>query len=238
MINKSKNLAKIIAIIFILNPLINLQAKNIKNFYFLSPTIINIEEFLPNPPLLDSREALEELSLVYKAGQNKSDNLIKLIKSEDKITIFAFADVISPSFNAKLCPKTAKLFKQISDEAGFFIKKSKKFWQRPRPYIIDNKITTIIKEAANEKKSYPSGHSTLGQLYAEILINLMPEKKLVLLKKGQEIGWNRVIAGLHYPSDIYAGRFLGHILAKEMLNNLQLQASLKEVAAELENILN
>jgi hypothetical protein len=36
---------------------------------------------------------------------------------------------------------------------------------------------------------------------------------------GQEIGWDRVVAGVHFPSDVYAGQVLGRALAQALLNN-------------------
>ena len=37
------------------------------------------------------------------------------------------------------------------------------------------------------------------------------------MERGREIGWDRVIAGLHHPSDIVAGRVLGQALAEAVL---------------------
>jgi acid phosphatase (class A) len=52
------------------------------------------------------------------------------------------------------------------------------------------------------------------------------------LKRGQEIGWDRVIAGVHFPSDVYAGRVLGQTLAQAMLKSPDFQRRLTQAKAE------
>ena len=55
------------------------------------------------------------------------------------------------------------------------------------------------------------------------------------LKRGQEIGWDRVIAGVHFPSDVYAGRVLGRALAQAMLKSSDFQGRLMQAKAEFES---
>ena len=51
-----------------------------------------------------------------------------------------------------------------------------------------------------------------------------------------DIGWNRVVAGVHYPSDILAGRVLGQAIVREMRRNPQFIHDLAEVKAELATV--
>ena len=81
--------------------------------------------------------------------------------------------------------------------------------------------------------NYPSGHSTRATLYAEVLAEVFPDQRQELLERGREIGWDRVIAGVHYPSDVSAGRVLGHELRRQMLANEALQERMNTVKAEL-----
>ena len=81
--------------------------------------------------------------------------------------------------------------------------------------------------------SYPSGHSTRGTVYAQVLAELFPEKREALVAKGRETGWLRVQGGVHYPTDIYAGRVLGQALARDFLASASFQADLAAVKAEL-----
>ena len=50
---------------------------------------------------------------------------------------------------------------------------------------------------------------------------------------GLNVGWHRVLAGVHFPSDIQAGRVLGMAIAARMINSPAFQADLAAVKAEL-----
>jgi acid phosphatase (class A) len=70
-------------------------------------------------------------------------------------------------------------------------------------------------------------------VFAALLAELIPEKREALLEKGREIGWLRVIGGVHFPSDVFAGRVLGQALAREFLRSEKFQADLAAAHAEL-----
>ena len=57
----------------------------------------------------------------------------------------------------------------------------------------------------------------------------MPNKADALLEGGRQIGWNRVIGGMHHPSDIAARRVLGQAIARSLLRNEEFKAQLPEV---------
>ena len=50
-----------------------------------------------------------------------------------------------------------------------------------------------------------------------VLAELRPERREALLAQGRQVGVNRVIGGVHYPSDIEAGQKLGARLAQAWL---------------------
>ena len=55
------------------------------------------------------------------------------------------------------------------------------------------------------------------------------------MERGREIGWDRVIGGVHHPSDITAGRVLGLAVARALLRNPDFQTDLEEVKEEYWN---
>jgi acid phosphatase (class A) len=46
----------------------------------------------------------------------------------------------------------------------------------------------------------------------------------------------KLFTGVHYPSDLEAGRILGEALAREMLKSPALQAALAECRAEIAGV--
>ena len=51
------------------------------------------------------------------------------------------------------------------------------------------------------------------------------------------MGWDREIAGVHFPTDIYAGRVLGQALAHALLANPEIKAQLETLKPELDEAL-
>ena len=82
--------------------------------------------------------------------------------------------------------------------------------------------------------SYPSGHSTRGTLFALLLAELFPDRREAILAKGRDSGWLRVQGGVHYPTDIYAGRVLGQALARKFLSSPAFQRDFAAAQAELQ----
>jgi acid phosphatase (class A) len=57
--------------------------------------------------------------------------------------------------------------------------------------------------------SYPSGHSSIGWAWALTLAEIAPERADALLARGFAYGQSRVICGVHWQSDVEAGRVVG-----------------------------
>lgn len=81
--------------------------------------------------------------------------------------------------------------------------------------------------------SYPSGHSTRGTVFAFVLAELFPAQREAILARGREAGWLRVQGGVHYPSDILAGRVLGLAIGHALMRSPAFQADLAAARAEL-----
>jgi acid phosphatase (class A) len=197
------------------------------HLHYLSPDAIHIANLLPDPPAPNSFEQQCELTEVKRIHTIRTAADIARAKSESDLTVFAFANVISSDFTAEHNPKTAELFATIESDAKYFEKEGKKYWNRPRPPINDPTMKP------DKEESYPSGHSTRAIAMAEILIQIFPDKKAAIESRAQQIGWDRVILGVHYPSDVQAGRTLGHAIAQALLANPKFRTDLTIVQHEL-----
>ena len=88
--------------------------------------------------------------------------------------------------------------------------------------------------APEKSFGYPSGHSTRGTVEALLLAELFPEHKEAILAIGRNIGWDRVLIGKHFPTDIYAGRVLGQAIVHELQSSPAFQHDFAEARAELQ----
>jgi acid phosphatase (class A) len=80
--------------------------------------------------------------------------------------------------------------------------------------------------------SHPSGHATGGMTYALVLAEMFPEHKDALIARGEQIGEDREVAGVHYPSDVVAGRKIAKEIVKRLLANPDFHAEMQKAIEE------
>lgn len=81
---------------------------------------------------------------------------------------------------------------------------------RKRPFVQFGEPSLIpeAEKSVGPVTSYPSGHSTRGWGFALMLAEVMPTCANALFATGYEYGYDRVIAGYHYLSDVQAARLV------------------------------
>ena len=72
-----------------------------------------------------------------------------------------------------------------------------------------------------------------GWAWALILVELAPDKAGPLLEAGKEMGESRVICGMHYPSDVEAGRDLAAAMVARMRANPEFRADMEKARREV-----
>ncbi|MES2309075.1 MAG: phosphatase PAP2 family protein [Verrucomicrobiota bacterium] len=199
---------------------------------YLQPESIALAQILPPPPEENSAKTKDDLASVLDHQKNRTPLEVARAKSEVKLKVFVFSDVIGSWFIDKNLPLTARFFDSINNDSHFISESAKKTWNRPRPPVNHPQITPAVELENNS--SYPSGHSTRGTLYALILADLFPHLKEKLFARGRQIGDDRVIAGAHYPSDVEAGRVLGQALYVKLSENPKFKSDLENVREEIE----
>lgn len=94
---------------------------------------------------------------------------------------------------------------------------AKSIYKRPRPYLSNKEIKPCI--GLESSYAYPSGHSMISRLYGRILSRVYPERAEQLMKRANEFAYNRVVGGVHHPSDVKAAFILSDYLATKMIQN-------------------
>jgi acid phosphatase (class A) len=122
----------------------------------------------------------------------------------------ALAPVMGESFTAANFPRTADAFARVRTPLGAAILTAKNRYDRERPFEIDAAVTPCVEPSDGLRASgaYPSGHAAFGWAWALVLAELAPEHADAILARGRGYGDSRVVCGLHYPSDVEAGRLI------------------------------
>jgi acid phosphatase (class A) len=185
---------------------------------------------LPPPPVRGSAEEVADLASV-RAVFNGRTEAEKARATKDSGLAFAlFQPAVGATFDLDKLPKTKGLLEKVKKEIGPVIDASKNHFKRLRPYQIDDHL---VLGAPEPSFSYPSGHSTRGTVYSLVVAELYPEKKEAIFEIGRDIGWDRVLIGKHFPTDVYAGRVLGYAIVRELRSNTMFQHDLEQAMAEI-----
>ncbi len=197
---------------------------------YLPPGRLDGIALLPPPPASGSEEEATDLASTRAVFYGRTPAEEARAFKDATLTFNIFERAIGPGFQLDRLPKTAALLKKIKAEIGEIIDIPKDHWKRRRPYQLDPGLSLREPEPS---PSYPSGHSTRGTVYSLVLAELYPEKRQAILAAGREIGWDRVLIGKHYPTDVYAGRVLGRAIVRELRTSAAFQRDLAEAKVEV-----
>jgi acid phosphatase (class A) len=70
-----------------------------------------------------------------------------------------------------------------------------------------------------------------------VLANMIPERSMELHARGVLFGYRRILAGVHYPSDVEAGKVAAAAIAESLFQDPQFQSDLAGAREELRSAL-
>lgn len=191
---------------------------------------------LPPPSPMGTSEDIADRSVTFQAYTTRNAGQAELAKQEEEFDGFSFAAVLGPGFTAQRLPQTATLLAEVKKETNTAKNEAKQAWHRERPCPVNSCQWDPESDAADWKNrdyGYPSGHSTRATVFAILLGHLLPQHAEALDRYAREVGWRRVVRGVHTPQDIYAGRVLGQALARDFLASPAMRHDLDAAAREL-----
>ena len=198
--------------------------------FYLAPKHPDGVALLAPPPVPGSAEEAADLASARAVFKARTPAEEARASRDASLSIFQFAPAIGPFFQPGKLPKTEALFKKVKKDIAEPLDAAKDYWRRQRPYQMNKRLSLGPPESSF---GYPSGHSTRGTVYSMLLAELFPDRKEAILAIGRDIGWDRVLVGKHFPTDIYAGRVLGQAIVRELLANPAFQHDLAEAKAEV-----
>jgi len=197
---------------------------------FIKPSDVKWESILSGPPARGSDTEKAEIAALLQWQNRRTAADVLRCESEQDANPFIFSEVIGDKFVDKNLPVTATLLKEVQSDIKGITAAAKAKWDRKRPPYVDDRIKPCV--ALETNGSYPSAHAVRGVVWSRILAEIFPEKKEALLKRGLLMGEDRVIAGIHFPSDVEAGQKLGNAIADQLLADPAFQGSLKSAKDE------
>lgn len=138
----------------------------------------------------------------------------------------------------KKCDDIKKVFKDYFKEQGldfpemlvadiingttYFIMELKDYYDRPRPSVLAKEFgidLNFVDLSSARTLSFPSGHAVQSHVLAYILSDMFPKHKKSFEKMAGDISMSRMMAKVHYPSDIEMGKKIAKELYKQYKEN-------------------
>lgn len=183
-----------------------------------------------DPPADDSPEHAAEVARMLGLQATRTPEDVRRCQEEEDVTAFAFSTVLGDWFNERDLPRTAAVMRDTFADAKAVSDGAKKVWNRVRPPKANPDIHPCVRPELTP--SYPSGHAVRGVVWAALLAEVFPDKRDALMARGRQIGDDRFMAGMHYPTDVVAGQKLGAEVAAKLLANEQFRAKLERAKEE------
>lgn len=203
---------------------------------FADASEINLLALLPPPPSPDSAKMKAELGEILTIQVTRTPEMEARAKADVEENVWRFSDVVAnPKFTRENLPKFAAFFDRVVATEGAVVDPAKDVWKRPRPHLYSDLVKPVV--PLSKSGSYPSGHTTVGTLMGIVLSNMLPEKRDPIMQRAWAYGWNRVIGGIHYPSDIEMGRISGTVIAQTIMTHDDFKAEFEAAKTELRTTL-
>lgn len=199
----------------------------------------NAAVFLPPPPAAGSLREQADIE-AYRATrtlegsdrwrQAAADNEIET-PSAPRI----FNEALGVAFEPERMPTLTLLLARMLGDLETIQTPAKTGYFRPRPFVSEPAPTCFPPEPWLARSgSYPSGHAALGWAWALTLAELAPDRADAILARGLAYGDSRAICGVHYPSDVEAGRLVGAVIVARLKAEPEFQRDFARARQELE----
>jgi acid phosphatase (class A) len=204
--------------------------------YFDTGTL-DLTRVLPPPPANDSAETRGDLDEMLVIQKKRSAAESQRAVDDVPANIYRFAEVLGnpAGFNAKNLPLTDAMFRKVLGSELSVVGAAKKYYGRPRPFLLEPQLQPLIEKPGDG--SYPSGHSSWVRAVALVLADMIPERRAQIIARANEYARNRVVAGVHYPSDIEAGKLAGTAIAAALYISPDFRTDLAAATTELRQAL-
>jgi acid phosphatase (class A) len=195
--------------------------------------------YVPPPPADGSARAQADHQIFLDTRALRDTPRWTLAQRDADIDPRGAARLFDCPLNARLGedqpPALTRLLTRIFVDVSASYVPAKDLYKRPRP-VVGNDLPVCVPRDEHLAKSfsYPSGHSSISWAWTLAMAEMEPDRAAAILKRGAAIGDSRVVCGVHYVSDVEAGRRVGAAVFAAEQNAPEFQADLRAARAEID----
>jgi acid phosphatase (class A) len=208
---------------------------------YLEPSELpNSVALLPPPPELGSAAENLDQQIARHARTFEGQTRFKLAALDADLSFpyaaGTFSCAIGVAIKQETAPTLYALLRKTMADAGAATGAAKNHYRHARPFMLDGR-TTCQPEAEEDLRkngSYPSGHTSIGWTWAEILAEIAPDRADLVLARGRAFGDSRIVCDAHWASDVMEGRIVGAATVVKLHANAEFRADLAKAKTELD----
>ena len=145
-----------------------------------------------------------------------------------------FSCALGVDVNERQTPTALRILHRVELDVRTVGTPAKDAYDRVRPMIGNDKAVCVPREDwMRTNSSYPSGHAMTAWSWALILSELAPARSDAVLTVGRESGESRMICGVHFISDVEAGRTLGSAMVARLHAEPAFRADMEQAKREI-----
>lgn len=199
----------------------------------------DIAAILPSPPAAGSAAFAADEER-YRTTRALRDTARWSLAARDADLTFpnaaqTYSCALGIAITPEATPNLNILLRRVRTDASRANDKAKALYQRRRPVNAYGDTSCTPHDKLRDD-SYPSGHTSIGWAWALTLAELAPENATAILARGLAYGDSRVVCGVHWQSDVEAGRLVGAGVVSRLhadpVYAAQLPLARREIAAQ------
>jgi len=207
--------------------------------YLTAENTPNAANFLPPPPEEGSLREQADIAAYREMRALEGTERWEIARADNEIETpgapRAFDCALGFKFEPETMPTLTLLMGKMLGDLEMIQTPAKKGYFRKRPFVVEPLPTCIAPETwLGASGSYPSGHSALGWAWSLVLAELAPDRADAILRRGLAYGESRAVCGLHYPSDVEAGRIVGGVIVTRLKSDPGFQADFAKAKEEFD----
>jgi acid phosphatase (class A) len=201
--------------------------------HYLDGDVAPFVAIFPPPPVRGSAAEHAELEAMLALQRARSPAEVAAAQADRKTELSRFAAALGiDARTLGSLPQVTRLAQDVEDEIRPYVRAAKRHFRRLRPREVEPAIQPCIGDVAADL-SYPSGHATYGWVMGYLLADMLPERGAELQARSAEFARQRMVCGVHFPSDLEAGRRAAAWLMERLRRNPEFAAARDRAAQEL-----
>jgi acid phosphatase (class A) len=205
---------------------------------YLAAGVLDGKSILGPPPAPDSPHGKADRALFEETRKLEGSARWRTAIQDNDLwnggALKRFSCAMGVDVSARQTPVTWKILHKLELDVRTVGTPAKDFYNRSRPPIGNDLPVCVPREDwMKTNASYPSGHAMTAWSWALVLAELKPAKADPILALGRDSGDSRVICGVHFPSDVEAGRTLGAAMVARLHADPAFERDLKKAKKEM-----